>query len=186
YLRALEMLADDPTLPVRPERLLAEGEGHSLLRAARPSERAGANDDVVRLLRQQVAAQPDATAVEAADATITFAQLDRRSSELARHLRAHGVGEEHVVALDCERSAAAVVAMFCVLEAFGGCRDVRRVEGRRRFPAPRPRFAAGPQCSNSRRGAADCGRDRCRTPDPADRWRNTRPPRGVNGFRGGG
>src|SRR5262249_50084326 len=41
YLRALEILADDPTLPVRPEHLLAEGEGHSLLRAARPSERAG-------------------------------------------------------------------------------------------------------------------------------------------------
>ncbi|HEU4773626.1 MAG TPA: amino acid adenylation domain-containing protein [Lysobacter sp.] len=62
-------------------------------------------------------ASPSAVAVVDGDTSLTYAQLDRQSREVARRLRAQGVHPGDVVAVAMERSAAAIVAVLGVLKA---------------------------------------------------------------------
>jgi amino acid adenylation domain-containing protein len=58
-------------------------------------------------------------AVEYADATLTYAELDARSNRLAHHLQTLGVGPDTLVGLCTERSAAMIVAMVGIIKAGG-------------------------------------------------------------------
>jgi amino acid adenylation domain-containing protein len=71
------------------------------------------------LVRARAAARPDALAVAATDATLTYAQLCGRAAALASTLRNLGVGRDVPVALCVPRSAALVVGALGVLEAGG-------------------------------------------------------------------
>ncbi|MDB4947765.1 MAG: Malonyl CoA-acyl carrier protein transacylase [Gemmatimonadetes bacterium] len=71
---------------------------------------------LAELFAAQVAARPGATAVEAEDATLTYADLDARSDALAARLRALGVGPEGRVGIALERSAALVVAVLAAVK----------------------------------------------------------------------
>ncbi|MDE3722560.1 amino acid adenylation domain-containing protein [Nocardiopsis sp. N85] len=72
---------------------------------------------VPELFAEQVRARPDAVALVGADREWTYAELDRRSDEIAGHLRAHGAGHESRVFLSLPRSPRVVVAMLGVLKA---------------------------------------------------------------------
>ncbi|MFD7830174.1 AMP-binding protein, partial [Kitasatospora sp. NPDC059803] len=78
---------------------------------------AGGGGTVHGLLRSRAAQHPDAVAVAADDATLSYRELDRRSDRLARALRARGVGPEEVVPVCLERGAGLVVAWLGVLKA---------------------------------------------------------------------
>ncbi|MEU1588447.1 amino acid adenylation domain-containing protein [Micromonospora sp. NPDC005710] len=67
----------------------------------------------------QAAATPDATAVVFEGSTLTYAELDMRSNQLARLLAVRGVGPESVVGLLLERGPEVVVALLAVLKAGG-------------------------------------------------------------------
>ncbi|NOK01767.1 MULTISPECIES: MupA/Atu3671 family FMN-dependent luciferase-like monooxygenase [Myxococcus] len=69
--------------------------------------------------REQAARTPDAVAVVAEDGTLTYAELARRASALALHLRGLGVGPEVRVGLCAERSVEMVAGMLGILEAGG-------------------------------------------------------------------
>ena len=71
------------------------------------------------LFAAQVAKTPDATAVVLEDERLTYRELDARSSQLAHHLRAHGVGPEVVVGLCVERSLEMLVGLLGILKAGG-------------------------------------------------------------------
>jgi amino acid adenylation domain-containing protein len=60
---------------------------------------------------------PDAVALVDQLTTLTYAELNGRANQLARVLRAEGVGGEQVVAVALERSAAHVVCLLGVLKA---------------------------------------------------------------------
>jgi amino acid adenylation domain-containing protein len=66
---------------------------------------------------RQVANNPDAVAVECGPESLTYAELDRRASELSTHLRAHSVGPESVVGLCLNRGVELVVAMLGIVRA---------------------------------------------------------------------
>jgi len=52
---------------------------------------------MAQLFERQVARTPDAIAVISAGRSLTYCELDRRSNQLARHLRALGVQTEALV-----------------------------------------------------------------------------------------
>jgi amino acid adenylation domain-containing protein len=62
---------------------------------------------------------PSAPAIVAGTDTITYAELDARSSQLARHLKSLGVGPDRLVGLCIPRSPAMVIAALAVLKAGG-------------------------------------------------------------------
>ncbi|MFF2331569.1 MULTISPECIES: amino acid adenylation domain-containing protein [unclassified Streptomyces] len=74
---------------------------------------------LVELFEARVAAAPDTEAAVCGDERLTYAQLDARANQLARHLRELGVRSDDVVALCLPRGIAAVVATLAVLKAGG-------------------------------------------------------------------
>ena len=120
WVRLLEGIVADPGTRVSALPLLSEEEEHQLVREWSPAPVEVPRDRTVySLFAEQVRRTPDRPAVVFRDETLTYAELSRRASTLARELRALGVGPEIVVALCIERSVAAVVAIFGVLAAGG-------------------------------------------------------------------
>ncbi|AGP41601.1 hypothetical protein SCE1572_48190 [Sorangium cellulosum So0157-2] len=72
---------------------------------------------VHELFEAHAAARPDAPAVVCEETALTYRELDRRTNQLARRLRAIGVRPEDRVALCIERSAEMVVALLGALKA---------------------------------------------------------------------
>ena len=71
------------------------------------------------LFAAQVAKTPDATAAVFEADSLSYGELDARSSQLAHHLRALGVGPEVVVGLCVERSLEMLIALLAILKAGG-------------------------------------------------------------------
>jgi amino acid adenylation domain-containing protein len=62
-------------------------------------------------------ATPDAIAIQASDAVLTYAQLERRSNQMANLLRERGVNDGALVAVCLDRTADLPVALLAVLKA---------------------------------------------------------------------
>ncbi len=71
------------------------------------------------LFAMQATRTPDAIAVSCEDETLSYGELDRRSNQLAHHLRGLGVGPDVVVGLCVERSLDMVVGVLGILKAGG-------------------------------------------------------------------
>ena len=67
----------------------------------------------------QVERTPDAVAVGFENTTLTYRELNTRSSQLAHHLRSLGVGAEVRVGLGMERSLEMIIGMLAILKAGG-------------------------------------------------------------------
>src|ERR1700683_2953203 len=72
------------------------------------------------LLTERAALAPGLPAVAAGDRSLTYAELDRLSNQVARALLAQGVAPGDRVGILAPKSAAAVVAIFGALKA-GAC-----------------------------------------------------------------
>lgn len=64
------------------------------------------------LFQQQAAAQPSATCLVFGGGTMTYAQLDQKTNQLARHLRVLGVDRDVPVAVLMERSFDIIIAVM--------------------------------------------------------------------------
>ncbi|MET7800758.1 non-ribosomal peptide synthetase [Streptomyces decoyicus] len=123
YVTVLGMLADEAhhAVPLGSLGLQDPAERENLVRRFNDTgaayDRAGT---VLHRFAEWVQQQPDAVAVEAGALTLTYAELDEKSSALAAVLVERGIAAEHTVGTCFERSAALVVAMLAVLKA-GGC-----------------------------------------------------------------
>jgi amino acid adenylation domain-containing protein len=69
------------------------------------------------LFEEQARKTPELTALVCEDRSLTYAELDRKSNQLARHLRARGAGRETIVAIFAEREVEMFVALLGVLKA---------------------------------------------------------------------
>jgi amino acid adenylation domain-containing protein len=67
----------------------------------------------------QVERTPERAAVMHEAESLSYGELNRRANQLARHLRAVGVGPESPVAIALRREPAAIVAMLATLKAGG-------------------------------------------------------------------
>jgi amino acid adenylation domain-containing protein len=78
-----------------------------------------AEETVLDRFARHAAGRPDAVAVRHGREQLTYAELDRRSNRLARHLRQLGVGPEVLVGLSAGRSPDLVVAILGIQKAGG-------------------------------------------------------------------
>uniref|UniRef100_UPI002915CDEB non-ribosomal peptide synthetase n=1 Tax=Bradyrhizobium sp. SZCCHNRI2049 TaxID=3057287 RepID=UPI002915CDEB len=74
---------------------------------------------VHELFERQVKLTPDAIAIAYEEETLTYSELDRRSSLLAGYLRNRGVGPDCVVGVYIDRSIEMVVCLLSILKAGG-------------------------------------------------------------------
>jgi amino acid adenylation domain-containing protein len=110
----------DPTRCIGQLPLMTAAERLEVSRALHgPAERWPQDKCVHELLCEQALRTPDAVAVAFGEDTLSYAELERRSNQLAHHLRAAGVGPEVVVGICAERSPEALVALLGVLKAGG-------------------------------------------------------------------
>ncbi|MGW5289900.1 amino acid adenylation domain-containing protein, partial [Rhodococcus pyridinivorans] len=120
-VRILESFASAPDVPVGDIALVDADEHRRLVRAVPGGLPADATDaTLVDRFEAAVRAHPDAVAVRADGASLTYRELASRVHRLAHELIAEGVGPESLVAVALPRSADLVVALLAVLEAGGG------------------------------------------------------------------
>jgi amino acid adenylation domain-containing protein len=91
-----------------------EERGRLLAGSVRPAVRTPA---VTAAFERHAAGTPDAPAVVAADATLTYGELDGRANALAHLLRAQGARADTPVAICLDRTTDLIVAVLAVLKA---------------------------------------------------------------------
>lgn len=74
---------------------------------------------VPQLVAAQAASHPEAIALAFGTEVLTFAELDRRSNQLAHYLKSLGVGRDQPVGLCLDRSPSMVLAALAILKAGG-------------------------------------------------------------------
>ncbi|HEX2188190.1 MAG TPA: condensation domain-containing protein, partial [Longimicrobiaceae bacterium] len=115
----LEALAADPARRISEVSLLREGERAQLLAGSRAEPPEQAPACVHELVAAQAARTPGARAVAGRSRALGYAELERRSSQLAHLLRSRGVGPETRVGICLERDVEMLVAVLGVLKAGG-------------------------------------------------------------------
>jgi amino acid adenylation domain-containing protein/non-ribosomal peptide synthase protein (TIGR01720 family) len=117
----LEGVVADAGRPLAALPLLAEDERRRVLHGWNDTSLPfPAGETVASLFAAQAARTPDALALVAGEARLTFRQLDARANRLARHLRGLGVVPDSVVGLCLDRSAELIVGLLGILKAGGG------------------------------------------------------------------
>ena len=120
YERLLGVAADDPAasgleqLPV-----LSRGQQAQLLSEWNDTATEVAARCVHELFEARVERQPDALAVVAGEASLSYRQLDRRANRLAHRLRDLGVGPESLVAVATDRGVEMAWTLLGILKAGG-------------------------------------------------------------------
>ena len=132
----LEEIAADPGRRIAEFSLLTEAERRQVLVEWNQTEAEYPREKTVhRLFEEQVERAPEAVAVEFEGQRLTYGELNRRSNQLARHLRGQGVGPEVLVGLCVERSLEMVVGLLGILKAGGAYLPLDRA-----YPRDRLRF----------------------------------------------
>ncbi|HLJ15077.1 MAG TPA: non-ribosomal peptide synthetase [Bryobacteraceae bacterium] len=74
---------------------------------------------IPELFEEQVRRTPDLTAAICGSDSITYAMLDARANQLARHLKSCGIGSETLVAVALDRSIDLLIGMLAILKVGG-------------------------------------------------------------------
>ncbi len=114
----LEQMTADTDLPLASLQLLTVAESQMLVDWNKPYTEV-IDQPINRLFERQVAETPDAIAVEHYGRRLTYAQLNARANQLARHLKTLGVGPESLVGICVERSIEMLVGLLATLKAGG-------------------------------------------------------------------
>ncbi len=117
YRTALDAIVERPDEPLSSSAGLAEPERRQVLVDWNETRRPVPAVAVQDLVAAQAASHPEAVAVVGPDATLTYAELERRARRLARTLRGAGAGRGSLVGLYLDRGADMVVALLGILKA---------------------------------------------------------------------
>jgi natural product biosynthesis luciferase-like monooxygenase protein len=120
FMAFLASAQADPSSPVGSLPVLSPAE-HAMVigdwnatQAPRPEVQA-----IHRLFVEQAARTPGKIAVTSRGVSLTYAELDARSNQMARHLSALGVGPDVLVGINLERSVDLAVSVLAVHKAGG-------------------------------------------------------------------
>jgi amino acid adenylation domain-containing protein len=119
FSRVLERLASSPEVRLGSVDLLDGDQRREALRAARGPDPGDDAPDLVAKMSETAALHPEEPAVEAPDANLSFADLDRLTNQLAQRLRSLGVGPEARVGVSLPRGAGELCTMLATLKAGG-------------------------------------------------------------------
>ncbi|MCX4243039.1 non-ribosomal peptide synthase/polyketide synthase [Paraliomyxa miuraensis] len=118
----LDVIVEEPEVPASGLSLLSDDEARELLAISTGRESLAPD---VRCAHEMFAEQaqrtPDATAVLFEGTSLTYRELDRRSSQLSHYLQELGVGPEVLVGLGVDRSLETAVGILGILKAGGVC-----------------------------------------------------------------
>ncbi|MEU0229183.1 amino acid adenylation domain-containing protein [Streptomyces sp. NPDC006284] len=123
FVRVLEAVVGEPSLPVGRVEVLLPGERAELVAAPAAGASVVPVDAGVTLVSwfaRQVALSPGAVAVSCDGVSLSYGELDARANRLARLLVEWGAGAERLVAVALERSVDLVVALLAVVKAGAG------------------------------------------------------------------
>ncbi len=113
-------MAENPGLPVSDYPLLSQADKKIILEdwnATRTSY--PADSCFYELFEQQAQRTPDALAVVYEEKSLTYRELDRRSTALALYLQAQGVGPECLVGICVNRSPEMILGLLGIMKAGG-------------------------------------------------------------------
>jgi amino acid adenylation domain-containing protein len=120
YQAVLEAITADPSETLESLPLLSEAERRELILDRNNTAVQLPRDWTVPMLfERQAERTPSACAVKFEKQFLTYAELDRRSSQLARHLKRLGVGPDVLVGLYVERSLEMMIGLMGILKAGG-------------------------------------------------------------------
>ncbi len=120
FLHLLQALLTDPRQVVGRLPMLSGNDREQLLHGW--NDTAADFPDQVQLqslIEQQVAATPDALAVQFGNQQLSYRELNARANQLARWLREQGVGPDVLVGVCVERSLELVLALLAIVKAGG-------------------------------------------------------------------
>ena len=116
-VRLLEAVAADPAQRVGQVELLEPAERRLILETWNNTAHPVPDATLPDLFEQQVARDPEATALVCQDESLTYGDLNARANQLAHLLIARGVGPESLVAIALPRSLEMVAALLAILKA---------------------------------------------------------------------
>jgi len=117
YLQLLTKIVDNPDRGIRDYPLLSHEERKRFTQSSGPVT--SQVSSLTELFRDAVAMNPEAIAVHSAGRNISYAELDRRSNQLARYLIQCGVGPECTVGVYLPRSSDVVISIVAIVKAGG-------------------------------------------------------------------
>ena len=115
----LSELVLSPDIPVSSVDLMSSEERQELLVDWNDTTVDHISGCVHTMFSERVAKSPDAIAIVYEGSSLSYAELDRRSNQLAHYLQTLGVGPDVVVGLCVDRSLEMVVGILGVLKAGG-------------------------------------------------------------------
>lgn len=116
FVRLLEHVATRPDAVVADLPVTTPAEEQQLLAAGQAHGQRLPGHTVVEEFQQNAAAQPHQTAIVAPDGTLTFAELESRSNQLARFLSGHGAGPGSTLAVRLDRGLLLPIALMAILK----------------------------------------------------------------------
>lgn len=120
FVVLLEAVARDSAQSVLTLPLLTSAERHRMLVEWNDTAWEFPHDRCLHeLFEQQASRAPAATAIVFGDQLCTYAELDHRANQLARHLQTLGVGPDVLVGLCVERSMEMVIGILGIMKAGG-------------------------------------------------------------------
>jgi amino acid adenylation domain-containing protein len=121
YEVLLRGIVADPNAPVDRLPLLDEAERALVVEECNHTQREYRRDMCLhQLFEEQAERTPDAVAVESAERSLTYGELERAANRLAHELRTLGVERGSLVGLFVDRSTDTVVALLGILKAGAG------------------------------------------------------------------
>jgi amino acid adenylation domain-containing protein len=120
WMNLLNAAVDNVETRICDLQMLTEAERHQLLMEWNDTETGFANDSCIHdLFEAQAARTPEGVALIFDGQQLSYRELNERANQLARHLRALGVGPETLVAVCMERCLELVIGVLGILKAGG-------------------------------------------------------------------